>query len=328
MAALKDKIQNALDESRTLVLGVQVLLGFLYESVLEKEYEKMPLSSHYLLVGTLGLLLIALALLMVPVTYHHIVARGEDTEDLHSFTVKAIGWALLPFACGLSLNVYIVVTKAISATWGVVGGIATTVTALFFWYGIEAMHCLAGGALSQAKTQEQSNMKPEPDAPPDEGKSPVKDKIRHVLTEARLVLPGAQALLGFQFIAVLMEGFNQLAPHAKTVHLVSLALIALSTILLMTPAAYHRLVENGEETEDFYRFASRMVLAAMVPLALGICGDFFVVVRKVTSSDSIALGAAGMALLFFYGLWFGFAFYRRSQLAQQPSASSSHYATP
>lgn len=317
MAALKDKIQNALDESRTLVLGVQVLLGFLYESVLEKEYEKMPVSSHYLLVGTLGLLLIALALLMVPVTYHHLVARGEDTEDLHSFTVKAIGVALLPFACSLGLNVYIIITKAVSATVGIVSGVATAATALFFWYGIEAMHYLGRGALFQAEGTEGSKMKPQ-----DEGKSLVKDKIRHVLTEARLVLPGAQALLGFQFIAVLMEGFNQLAPHAKTVHLISLGLIALSTILLMTPAAYHRLVENGEETEDFYRFASRLVLAAMVPLALGICGDFFVVVLKVTASEGIALVAAAIALLFFFGLWFGYSFYRRSQLAEQPPASS------
>jgi hypothetical protein len=30
------------------------------------------------------------------------------------------------------------------------------------------------------------------------GKTDVHDKIRHALTEARVVLPGAQALLGFQ----------------------------------------------------------------------------------------------------------------------------------
>lgn len=331
MAALKDKIQNALDESRTLVLGVQVLLGFQYESVLEKEWEKLPPSSHYLLVGTLGLLLLALASLMVPVTYHHIVARGEDTEDLHRFTVKAIGLALWPFAVGLGLNMYIVVTKAVSATVGIISGLATAATALFFWYGLEALHGIFNAAPAQTKDREQPNMNAQATPEADAEKSPIKDKIRHVLTEARLVLPGAQALLGFQFIAVLMEGFNKLAPHAKTVHLASLALIALSTILLMTPAAYHRLVEDGQETEEFYRFASCMVLTAMVPLALGICGDFFVVVRKVTESDSSALGAAGMALLFFFGLWFGFTSYRRAQLAQQQSAaeaSSRQYAAP
>ena len=36
----------------------------------------------------------------------------------------------------------------------------------------------------------------------------LKHKIRHVLTEARVVLPGTLALLGFQFVAVLQPGFE------------------------------------------------------------------------------------------------------------------------
>jgi uncharacterized protein YneF (UPF0154 family) len=56
-----------------------------------------------------------------------------------------------------------------------------------------------------------------------------------------------------------------------------------------------------------------MILAAMVALALGICGDFFVVVRKVTESSAVAIAITVSMLVLFFGLWFGFTAYRRRQ---------------
>ena len=158
----------------------------------------------------------------------------------------------------------------------------------------------------------------------EEGGTKLKDIIQQVLTEVRVVLPGAQALLGFQFISLLMEGFEKLPQSSKYVHFISLSLVALTVILLMTPAAYHRLVERGEDTEHFHRFASRTLLASMIPLALGIAGDFYVVARKITESDGLAIGLAGIALLIFYGLWFGFTLYRRQAREKeiQPNVSS------
>ncbi len=51
----------------------------------------------------------------------------------------------------------------------------------------------------------------------------------------------------------------------------------------------------------------------MAPLALGVSGDFFVVVRKITESTTSAVAAALVSLLFFYGLWFGLTIYRRGR---------------
>ncbi len=156
---------------------------------------------------------------------------------------------------------------------------------------------------------------------PESGETKLSDKIKHVLTEARTVLPGAQALLGFQFIAVLIDSFDRLPTELKYVHLVSLALIALSTVLLMMPAAFHRIVERGEDSERFHEFANRAVLAAMIPLALGLAGDLIVVVQKVTNSSGLAIAAAALMLIFFFGLWFGFSLYRRNErvAARQPA---------
>lgn len=128
-----------------------------------------------------------------------------------------------------------------------------------------------------------------------------------------MILPGAQALLGFQFIAMMSQQFTKLPDSSKLAHISSLAAIALATMMLMTPAAYHRIVENGESTERFRRFATRTILLAMVPLALGLCGDFFVVVRIVTDSAPLSGFASGLMLLMFLGGWFGLTGFVRLQ---------------
>ena len=142
----------------------------------------------------------------------------------------------------------------------------------------------------------------------------LKTKIDQALTEARVVLPGAQALLGFQLVTMFMDGFDKLPNSLKYVHMASLALIALTVIQLMTPAAYHRIAERGEDTERMHRVASAFLMSAMVTLPLGICGDVYVLIEKVTNSGATSLACAILALAFFYGTWFGFTTYRRSQI--------------
>jgi DMSO reductase anchor subunit len=317
MAKLKDKIQNALDEGRMLVLGSQVLLGFQYRSAFEPGFEKLSLSSQYLKMSALILMLIAIGLLLAPGAYHRIVEEGEDTQAVHRFTTKVMNYALLPFAVALGLDVYVSAERTLGSTIALIIGLGASLLALFFWYGLE----LKRRGEREPEIKEEQEMEKEENS--ESGGSKVKDKIKHVLTECRVVLPGAQALLGFQFVTTLMEAFEKLPPASKYVHLASLFLVAVSIVLLMTPAAYHRIVERGEQTEHFHRFASRMLIAAMIPLALGISGDLFVVVRKITESAASAIASAVVSLLFFYGLWFGFTVYRRGKRRSMPEAAEN-----
>jgi hypothetical protein len=48
-----------------------------------------------------------------------------------------------------------------------------------------------------------------------------------------MILPGAQALLGFQLLVVLTQAFEKLPTHSKVMHAVALGLVALCTVLLM-----------------------------------------------------------------------------------------------
>jgi hypothetical protein len=73
------------------------------------------------------------------------------------------------------------------------------------------------------------------------------------LTELRVVLPGAQALFGFQFAAVLTESFTQLPVVLKGVHLASLSVVAAAVVMLIAPAAYHRIAAAGNAEEGVLR---------------------------------------------------------------------------
>jgi hypothetical protein len=74
------------------------------------------------------------------------------------------------------------------------------------------------------------------------------DDARMTLDEARMILPGMQALFGFQLIAVFSDGFGRLADMEQLAHLGSLLLVTISIALIMTPAAYDRIMD---EPDDF-----------------------------------------------------------------------------
>ena len=85
-----------------------------------------------------------------------------------------------------------------------------------------------------------------------------------------MVLPGIQTLFGFQLIAVFNARFSELDTGDRVVHLSALMLIALAIALIMTPAAYHRISEQGRTSVYFTKLASTLIAAAMLPLLIGL----------------------------------------------------------
>ena len=161
----------------------------------------------------------------------------------------------------------------------------------------------------------------------DEQKTDLSTRVKQVLIECRIVLPGAQALLGFQLIIMWMTAFYKIPQAWKMLHLASLVAVAISTILLITPAAYHRIVEQGEDSEMLHHITAQLLLGAMVFLALGMCGDFYVVCRMTGISMGASTTMALLLLAFFYGAWFGFTFWKKRAL-HDPQLTTSHLKDP
>ncbi|MFN2549827.1 MAG: DUF6328 family protein [Myxococcales bacterium] len=288
MAKLQTKVKNALDEARILVLGTQVLLGFQYRAFFEKGFDKLPPADRFCELAGLLALLVSVGALFLPASRHRIVEEGNDSEAFHKFTMAVMRVSLAPFAVGLALDMGVAGDRVLGAWGGAACAAFTLVAAVALWYGHFAHRDRKGQREPEEKME----------------KTPLEHRIVQVLTEARVVLPGAQALLGFQLAMVLMEPFAELPFSAKVVHIGALGCIALATIVLMAPAAYHRIVERGEDTERFHTFASRMVLLALALLAPGFAGDFYVVLVRA-DLRGVALPSSVALLAVFYGAWFG-----------------------
>ncbi len=277
-----------------LILGAQVLIGFDFEAGFQPGFDRLPPEAQQLKLFGLGLMLIALGLLIAPGAFHQIVEAGNDSPRLIAYTGRIASFALLPFAVGIGVEVYVASLFVLSQSVAVVLGAIGTLFAFAFWYGLDWAWRARDHALGTDR-KEQRMQEP----------TPLETRIKQVLTEARVVLPGAQALLGFQLAAILTDSFSKLPQTSQYVHLASLFLMAASIVFLMAPAAFHRIVERGEDSERLHRFSSAMVLAALVPLAFGIAGDFYVVANKVLNTQGTAVLLAGAALAFFFAIWFG-----------------------
>src|SRR4051812_7968323 len=94
------------------------------------------------------------------------------------------------------------------------------------------------------------------------------DAASFLMHECRMVLPGVQALFGFQLIAVFSERFDSaLGPEEQVLHVAALSLVALAGAMLMAPAAYHRSIGVRRVSERFIRNSTRLLMGSMLPLA-------------------------------------------------------------
>ena len=132
----------------------------------------------------------------------------------------------------------------------------------------------------------------------------LKDQARTTHEEARMVLPGIQALFGFQLIAVFNRRFIELDVLDRGVYLASLVLIAVAIGLIMAPAAYHRLVERDRVSRRWLRLASKDIAWAMVALTPAIAIDVYLVAVMSTGSVVIGVALGSAVAAFLAWLWF------------------------
>lgn len=145
------------------------------------------------------------------------------------------------------------------------------------------------------------------------------EQVNTVQQEARMVLPGIQALFGFQLIAVFNHDFSLLLSNFdRQLHLMALLLVAISAVLVMAPAAYHRQA-NHQISTHFVELSSRLLAWSMVPLAIGTCVDIYLVCRVITSTVFWSVIITGAFGIFYFWTWFLFPRLRARKMAQLPT---------
>lgn len=149
------------------------------------------------------------------------------------------------------------------------------------------------------------------------------DLASHVLEEARMVLPGLQALLGFQLIAVFNNGFSeQLSRTDQYIHLLAIVLSVDAVCLLLTPAALHRVCQPDRISMEFIRSSSKFIRLGMLPMLFTIVLDLYVVAHLVTKNLPVSLVLGFIVFLQFTYFWLVYPTRRAKELRGRWSDTS------
>ena len=287
---LADKLKTALDESRLLILGAQVVFGCQFQMVFQERFQDAPRDSQTVQgIGLLALML-AVGLLITPSMTHQIAYRGEDRRGALRVASTCGGLAMVPMTLGLGATTFVVFESLFNRNIGIGAGITFAAVAFSFLYALGLV--LRIGHKGQMPLSEKQTL--------------LKNKIEQLLTEARVIIPGRSGPSRLPVRRGLRAiRSRELPGWVKMTHAAALASVAsLSVVLLMTPAALHRIAYDGENSPSFFRISSALVVAAAFPLAVGIAADICVVGFNITGGARLASLSGCVSLLILETFWF------------------------
>jgi hypothetical protein len=290
---LEDALRTSLDELRMQMLGAQVLFGFQFQGVFQNNFRAVHFSGRVLDTVGLALMIAVLGLLIAVPSQHRLVDGGETTLRIYMVSLRYATVALLPLAGAIVCDVFVASERPFGMVVSAAMALCTAVMAAgaWFWAGMilrRKWNMIRGGN------------------PMQEPKTALHVKIEQMLTEARVILPGAQALLGFQLIAMMTEEFDELPPTVRIVHLVALLSLTLAIILLIAPAAIHRVSLGGRDDPRLQSIGSVLITIALLPLAGAISCDVLIALTRLFGETAASWSGALAVLFFLLCLWYIF----------------------
>src|ERR1700712_5109505 len=97
---LDRQLKTAPDESRLLILGAQVLFGFMFQAVFQDLFNEVPAASQAVQCAGLGFMLLSVCFLIAPSLFHQIVFGGESHPGALAYASWFAGASLLPLTLG------------------------------------------------------------------------------------------------------------------------------------------------------------------------------------------------------------------------------------
>jgi hypothetical protein len=136
--------------------------------------------------------------------------------------------------------------------------------------------------------------------------------LMELLQELRVAGLGIQVLFGFLLAIPFSNRFVRLSGAQRALYVIDLLLAAVSTALLLTPVAYHRLVFRRHLKEPLVRVANVMAIAGLIAVGLSIVIAVLLVISFVAGGAE-GLALAGVIACVFVVLWFAIPLNRRQR---------------
>jgi hypothetical protein len=288
---LESVLKTSLDELRMQMLGSQVLFGFQFQGLFQDNFEALPVSGKTADAVALALMILVLGLIVAVPCQHRIVDQGESTLRILRVSSRCANLALGPLAAAVACDIYVATVHTVGATRSIALALGAFTLAVGAWYGL-------GAAMRPALNTHRGL------APMQQTPTPLHAKIEQLLTEARVILPGAQALLGFQLIVMMTQAFDRLPTGVRAIHVAALLSLVIAVVLLIAPAAIHRIAFQGRDDTKLLGPGSLIITLALLPLAASICCDLWVALYKLAGNDALSTVGALVTASILLGLWF------------------------
>jgi O-antigen/teichoic acid export membrane protein len=146
-------------------------------------------------------------------------------------------------------------------------------------------------------------------------KERVDRELIELLNELRVALPGVQFLFAFLLIVPFQQTRDELTDFQKDLYLVSLLAAAVATVLLIAPAAQHRVLFRQKDKEKLLRRSNLYAFAGLVVLGVAICTAILLVVDVLFTSTAAWLAATVIAVLLAI-IWIAVPYWRRRNTEQ------------
>jgi hypothetical protein len=124
-----------------------------------------------------------------------------------------------------------------------------------------------------------------------------------MLSEMRILLPGAQMLSAFLVILPFNAGFAQIVHIEKLLFLATFFLSLTSLVLLSAPAIQHRLLRPIKDRARFKRIATRQMIGGALALAIALVLGTDLVISEVFGATVGMIAAGLMAILILCAWW-------------------------
>jgi hypothetical protein len=160
----------------------------------------------------------------------------------------------------------------------------------------------------------------------DRGERPPERADRNMiemLQELRVAQTGVQILFAFLLSLSFTHRFASIDGFQRGVYVTTLLLTALTTGLLVAPAAIHRMLFGRGVKAVTVRIGQRLFVAGLVALALTLVGAVLLVLDVAVGRPfaAWASGAVGVVLV---GLWFVLPLPVRARNEQAPHGPGAH----
>ncbi|HEU0131809.1 MAG TPA: DUF6328 family protein [Mycobacteriales bacterium] len=134
--------------------------------------------------------------------------------------------------------------------------------------------------------------------PPEKTEDPKTRRDRELgelLQEMRVAITGVQVLFAFLLTVPFTQRFEKVTAAERRVYFLAIVVAAISSLLLIAPAANHRLLFREGTKERLLRAANGLVIAGLIALALGIGLSLYLATTLVYGTGVAAVAAAIVA---------------------------------